>query len=311
MSSDADLDAKLTELLRVMVSRLPPNKKLPTAVVQQLLRTKYGETYSEAYVQSHEAFIADAILQLAIAKENAAAVVKHNDSSSVSSSSAAASDDDDASDDESDEDSDSGEEEEEEDAAEDEEVSADSEEDDEGDDNSTDDDSDYDDSDDDDAAPDRKKARQEELDAITRKEQRQSQQKESTNGEAAGSNGTTVTLAERCKAMAECLRKLSYRVRAPSESETLEEYLHGFLIAEFKKHEMDPEKFSKSDIKRYRIKREVELLQQDGASLSLDRRNRAGRGFSNVVIAPDGGAQAAAAAPAMVAKQTSMFLDDE
>lgn len=305
MSSDAALDAKLTELLRVMVSRLPPNKKLPTAVVQQLLRTKYGDTYPEAYVSSHEGFIADTILKLSIAREKAAMAA----ASASSASSSAVSDDDEE---ESDEDSGSGD-----DDTEDEEASAESD-DEEGDESDDDDDDDEEEEDtedeDDDASgdePDRKKARAEEVDAIAQKAQ-QTLEVPSSSSPGDGTN-STVSLAERCKAMAECLRKLSYRVRAPTAEESLEAYLQNFLIAEFQKHGMDPDKYSKADIKRYHIKREVELLQQDGASLSLDRRNRAGRGFSNVSLTPAGDASgaAAAAAPPTVAKQTSMFLDDE
>ncbi|KPI83329.1 hypothetical protein ABL78_7638 [Leptomonas seymouri] len=308
MSSDDQLNAKLTGLLRIMVSRLPPNKKLPTAVVQQLLRTKYGEVYPEAYVKSHETFIEDTILKLSIEKEKAAMSAATAKRASSSLSSAAS---DEESEDESEEDSDS-----DEDDGEEEEASTGLEEDEDDEDDedeeeldSDDEDSDCDsEADDDDGEPDRKKARQEELDAIAKKEQQQL--KGAPNGEASSHSGAAATLAERCKAMAECLRKLSYRVRAPSDAETLEEYLQNFLIAEFKKHGMDPEKYSKSDIKRYRIKREVELLQQDGASLSLDRRNRAGRGFSNVEVSPDNHAPATSS-PTTVAKKTSMFLDDE
>jgi cobalamin biosynthesis protein CobT len=304
MSSDAELDAKLTELLRVMVSRLPPNKKLPTAVVQQLLRSKYGDTYSEAYVNSHEAFIADTILKLSIEKEKAAmaattgAVEERHEASSTSS---AASDDDEGDDDTDDDEEASANS----DGEDDEEEDFDTEEEEEEESDSDDDDSDGSS----DAESDRKKARTEMVEAIARNEKREQ------HGLPTSSNGTdttaaTLSVAERCKAMAECLRKLRYRVRAPAEAETLEDYLQNFLIAEFQKHDMDPEKYSKSDIKRYRIKREVELLQQDGASLSLDRRNRAGRGFSNVHLPSNGGSQDAAAPPT-ITKQTSMFLDDE
>lgn len=313
MSSDAELNAKLTELLRVMVSRLPPNKKLPTAVVQQLLRTKYGDTYPEAYVSGHESFIAGMIRKLSDEKEKATAAADVDDhakrvrpSSSSSSSSSEAEDESDADDDddESEEESDDSEEDEEEESEEDEEDELNS---------GSDDDDDTENSEEegDGEGPDRKRARAEELDAIAKKEGQQQQQHKESGGEASAGT-TTVSLGERCKAMVECLRKLSYRVRGPSDAESLEEYLQNFLIAEFKKHNMDPEKYGKSDIKRYRIKREVELLQQDGASLSLDRRNRVGRGFSNIVVPANGAAPAAAApVPPTVAKQTSMFLDDE
>ncbi|TPP51517.1 hypothetical protein CGC21_2925 [Leishmania donovani] len=201
MSSDAALDEKLTELLRVMVSRLPVNKTLPAAVVQKLLLAKYGDTYPEAYVASRSTFIGDTVDRTALKDQQEAATPS-----------------------------------------------------------------------------------------------------------------SAVSVAERCKAMAECLRKLSYHVRAPTAEESLEDYLREYLLVEFEKHGMDPDKYSKSDIKRYRIKREVELLQQDGASLSLDRRNRAGRGFSNLAVSKEAGGSGSQASPspsAASARQTSMFLDDE
>ncbi|KAG5507937.1 hypothetical protein JIQ42_07231 [Leishmania sp. Namibia] len=289
MSLDAQLDAKLTELLRVMVSRLPSNKMLPTAVVHQLLRSKYGDTYAEEYLARRSTFIGDTITRLMTEKERAVAVVAANGGASKGN-------DDDDDDDSSnsateDEDDDAGGSEEDDDDEED------------GASDSDDEDFDSDEEDGEDAEePEKKKARGEETSGNVHKEQPSS---------AASS---TASVAERCKAMAECLRKLSYRVRAPSAEESLEAYLQHFLIAEFVKHGMDPEKYSKSDLKRYRIKREVELLQQDGASLSLDRRSRVGRGFSNAAVgqeADGGGSQATSSLSVGSVRKASMFLDDE
>lgn len=289
MSSDAALDEKLTELLRVMVSRLPVNKTLPAAVVQKLLRAKYGDAYPEAYVESRSTFIADTVMKLMIEKVKAATAGAANGD---------ASDEDDDDSNTSDEDSDEGDSDE--DEAEEEDAASSS--DDDGFD-SDDDDDDEEDDDDDAEEPKKKSARVEEVDGVALKDQ-----------QASAAPSSAVSVAERCKAMAECLRKLSYHVRAPTAEESLEDYLHKFLFAEFEKHGMDVDKYGKSDIKRYRIKREVELLQQDGASLSLDRRNRAGRGFSNVAVskgAGDNGSQAGPSPSAASARQTSMFLDDE
>ncbi|KAG5487878.1 hypothetical protein LSCM4_07559 [Leishmania orientalis] len=295
MSSDAQLDAKLTELLRVMVSRLPSNKMLPTAVVQQLLRSKYGDTYAEEYLARRSAFIGDTITRLMAEKERAVALVAANGGASEgngiddSSSSATEEDDDDAGDSEEDDDDGASD-------SDDEDFDSDEEDEDE------DEDEDGEDVDVDDAEePEKKKARGEETNGNAHKEQ-------------LSSAFSTASVAERCKAMAECLRKLSYRVRAPSAEESLEAYLQHFLIAEFVKHGMDPEKYSKSDLKRYRIKREVELLQQDGASLSLDRRSRVGRGFSNAAVgqeADSGGSQATPSLSVGSVRKASMFLDDE
>ncbi|KAK7202092.1 hypothetical protein NESM_000277900 [Novymonas esmeraldas] len=78
---------------------------------------------------------------------------------------------------------------------------------------------------------------------------------------------------------------------------------------------MDPEQYGSSAIKRYRIKREVEQLQQDGASLNLDRRSRAGRGFAHVAVPSNanggGGGGGASQSATTATRQTSMFLDDE
>ncbi|CAC9441981.1 conserved hypothetical protein [Leishmania infantum JPCM5] len=285
MSSDAALDEKLTELLRVMVSRLPVNKTLPAAVVQKLLLAKYGDTYPEAYVASRSTFIGDTVMKLMIEKEKAAtAVTANGDASEEDDDGSNASDEDDS------DEGDSGEDEEE-DAASD------------SDDEDFDSDDDDDDDDDDAEEPKKKSARVEEVDRTALKDQQE-----------AATPSSAVSVAERCKAMAECLRKLSYHVRAPTAEESLEDYLREYLLVEFEKHGMDPDKYSKSDIKRYRIKREVELLQQDGASLSLDRRNRAGRGFSNLAVSKEAGGSGSQASPspsAASARQTSMFLDDE
>ncbi|KAG5486632.1 hypothetical protein CUR178_07999 [Leishmania enriettii] len=300
MSSDAQLDAKLTELLRIMVSRLPSNKMLPTAVVQQLLRSKYGDTYAEEYLARRSTFIGHTITRLMTEKERAVAVVAANGGASECN------DDDDDDDDssnsateeEEEDDDDAGGSEEDDDDDDDEDGASDS-----GDEDFDSDEEDGEDEDGEDAEePENKKARGEETNGNAHKEQPSS---------AASS---TASVAERCKAMAECLRKLSYRVRAPSAEESLEAYLQHFLIAEFVKHGMDPEKYSKSDLKRYRIKREVELLQQDGASLSLDRRSRVGRGFSNAVVgqkADGGGSQATRSLSVGSVRKASMFLDDE
>lgn len=300
MSSDAELDAKLTALLRVMVSRLPSNKTLPTAVAQQLLRGKYGDTYPEAYVAGRADFITETLARLTAEKEKAATAAATPAAAATKPAQDSSDDEDDSDDDDSDSGDDSGDDDDDDDSDEsspsewDEEASA-----------SDDEEDDDDDNDDDDGSdggllgmgdrrqavgPERKKPRTEEAES-----------------------GGTGSVAERCKAMAECLRKLSYRVRAPAETESLDEYLHNFLIAKFTKHGMNPAKYGKSDLKRYRIKREVELLQQDGATLNLDRRNRAGRGFAHVAISKEGGgsSQTSGAAPTAPARQASMFLDDE
>ncbi|KAG5511692.1 hypothetical protein JKF63_07289 [Porcisia hertigi] len=300
MPSNAELDAKLTELLRVMVSRLPNNKTLPTAVVQQLLCSRYGDTYPEPYVANHATFISDTIKTLMAQKERAVAPAATTTTNGACHEGSEEEDDDDDDSSASDEDdSDEEEEEDEEDDEEDEEASGSEDDDDDSD--SQDDESEE--NHDETEGPEKKRVRGEVVDGIASKEQR-----------ASAAGPSTVSVAERCKAMAECLRKLSYRVRAPTAEETLEEYLQQFLIAEFEKHNMDPDKYSKSDIKRYRIKREVDLLQQDGASLTLDRRNRAGRGFGNVAASKEEGDSASQAAPSLSAasaRQTSMFLDDD
>eukprot|EP00796_Vickermania_ingenoplastis_P009127 gene9127-6415_t len=110
--------------------------------------------------------------------------------------------------------------------------------------------------------------------------------------------------ASRCKEMSACLRKVGYRIRGIGEKESPEEYLL-FLEAEFKKHHMNPNECDAKAIKRYKVQRDVELLQQDGANLTLDRTQRHGRGFSNANVEP------VASAPAQTKYTTSKFLDDD
>lgn len=104
------------------------------------------------------------------------------------------------------------------------------------------------------------------------------------------------------KDMSFCLRKCGYRVRSRGEDESSDVY-QKYLIAEFEKHRMDPSQYDQKAIKRYKVQREVELLQEDGAKLNLDRRQRMGRGLAQVE------APSAPIKPPVI--QTAKFLDDE
>jgi len=275
-ATDAELDDKLLQMLQVLVSKLPAGKTISTTVVQQLMRSKYGAMYSQDFVDSRSSYITEKLKSLMEAGSAARPSSTENASGS-----------DESSDDEEDD-----EEESEEDEDEDEEGS--SEEDEENDDE--DDESGEENSDAEvggEESPDLKRARKEESSTLE-----------------AAFTGETNAIGARCKAMVECLRKLKHRIRPPTSEESLEAYLNDYLIPEFRRHGMDPDKYSKDDLRRYKVAQEVRLLQQDGASLNLDRRSRVGRGYANVPV--NGSAPAPGdSVPPTSAYSTSKFLDDE
>ncbi|EPY20167.1 hypothetical protein AGDE_14814 [Angomonas deanei] len=87
--------------------------------------------------------------------------------------------------------------------------------------------------------------------------------------------------------MVNCLHKLRYPVRAPGADESVEQY-KDYLVEEFKKRNLDPEKYGKSDIKRYEIRKELEELQKaSGVPMDLDKRQRVGRGLAGISLQKD------------------------
>ncbi|ORC85385.1 uncharacterized protein TM35_000351290 [Trypanosoma theileri] len=109
-------------------------------------------------------------------------------------------------------------------------------------------------------------------------------------------------VALRCREMIVCLRRLGHRVRPQEAAESAESYLQECLIPLFREKGLDPERYAAADVKRYLVKRELELLQSDGADITLDRSARAGRGVNRFAQKNDNGT---------VNVKTSKFLDDE
>lgn len=284
MASEAELDKKLAELLRMMVDRLPVDKRLPPGVVLQLLRGKYADVYPEAYIASRTDFVRSTVERLTTEKTRQAVT-----SGSDSSHSDASGSDEESSDDDEESDADSGTDEESSDAVDSSNFHSDA------DDDPVEEESD--------PTPETKRVRLEEERAFA------AAVSHSQSTESRGDTSTGVSVSARCRAMAEVLKSLSYRVRPRAFPETTEVYLEHYLIPEFRQKGLDPERFSREDVKRYKAKREIEQLQQDGASLTLDKSSRAGRGFADVRLDHDGGAARFTAQP--TSYQTSKFLDDE
>ncbi|CCW64809.1 unnamed protein product [Phytomonas sp. EM1] len=302
---ESELDQKLSNLLQVMVSRLPPGKSISSAVVQQLLRTRYAETYPESYVASKGHLIEGMIASFLKAKKanemvaatapaspncNGDVIKAGNCKRAVDSGSEIEIDDDDYDDSSEDDDDESNDEQY--------------------------NDSDYDEEEEDDDDDSETECESEDASSQepkltrTRLEGEDGSKGEPNHSQAQPAGDSGLLIAERCKGMANCLRKLGYQVRSPREDESLNSYLNDYLISEFQSKNLDPVKYGKNDIKLYKIRKEVELLQKDGATLNLDRRSRVGRGYTGVQL--PGEAPAPAPAPAKVSSYvTSNLLDDE
>lgn len=342
---DSDLDSKLTALLQTIVARLPNDKKVSSGVVQQLLRGKYADVYPESYIASRQDFISHTLdgffsqrasggtqasranqtssttpTATASAAGQAVAVSRHAESSDADES---------CSDEDEDEESSSS-------SCID--ADADEEESDDKDSHASggsDSESSVSDDEDDDGSMSSvscsdtasKEENNNSLHATgpaDRKRPRAHRKGEERSGVANGGSDAAVcegdVLSARCRDMVTCLKKLSHHTRARNTDESAQSYLNDYLIPTFVRHRLDPERYSAKDIRRYRALREVELLQQDGASLQLDRRQRMGRGYRHVELedivpsatgrAGDARAATSTTAPT-VPYTTPKFLDDE
>lgn len=108
-------------------------------------------------------------------------------------------------------------------------------------------------------------------------------------------------VVRRSHEMADCLRRLSYRVRKQEETESPEAYLQQYLVPLFREKGLDPARYSRADVKRYRVLKELEQLQEDGADMNLDRTARLGRGLNQLATGKE----------TTINVKSSKFLDDE
>jgi len=108
--------------------------------------------------------------------------------------------------------------------------------------------------------------------------------------------------------MRRCLKKLRYACRDRLPEESAEEY-RSYLTDEFKRKKLDPQHYDDKAIRRYNMLREVELLQEDGATLQLDRSTRVGRGYS--VNLNNTKKESDSSPPPPTKFVSSKFLDDE
>ncbi|KAG8343552.1 hypothetical protein TRVL_05616 [Trypanosoma vivax] len=273
-SSEVDeRDAKLTMLVKTMCERVPREKKLVPDVVLQLLRGRYGAVFPEEYLTGRANFI-EGLIDSFYAQRDKKAATGDADGSQEEE----------------------GEETEEEETEEAEE-SSEEEEGEESDEEIEDTDDDLDDELSGDGSVSNDGSGEEERrvpPSRGRAEKRQRTEDEE------GDRDKSSDIEKRCRGMLECLRLLTYRVRQQQPDETTESYLEQCLIPFFKEKGLDPERFSREDARRYRIKREVEFLQSDGADLTLERTQRAGRGLNTLSSKVD-----------TVQVKTCQFLDDE
>ncbi|CBH14390.1 hypothetical protein, conserved [Trypanosoma brucei gambiense DAL972] len=269
-------DAKLTELVNTMCQRVPKDKRLTADVVLQLLRSKYISVFPEEYINLRREFITNMLDSFYnVNKDNGKGDKTGRDKGDNDEKTGDDDDDDDDDDEEEEEEEDSeGDEDEEEENGEEEE-----------------DDEFEEDSDSESGTGSSHKGDDGASDSGKEKPTKRPRTEECNDDD----DGTT----QRCRAMASCLKYLSHRLRPRGDSETPKEYLEKYLIPQFREKGLDPEKYSKEDARRYRARREVELLQSDGADLNLDRTQRNGRGVTYFTK------------DEKVPVKTSKFLDDE
>ncbi|KAF8284007.1 hypothetical protein TcBrA4_0055160 [Trypanosoma cruzi] len=260
-STTDEKDAKLTDLVKTMFERVPKEKRLTAEVVMQLLKAKYLSTFPAEYLTNRAEFVASLIDSLYRKRSN-------DKKESDANGNCQDNDNDDGDEDDDDEDDDSSEGDEEEEGEEEEEEEE--------------------------------------------EEESESEETDETGGENDDADGAPVEkrqrleegasdVARRCYEMAECLRRLSYRLRKREDGESYESYLEQYLVPFFREKGLDPERYGKEDVRRYRVKRELEQLQSDGADVNLDRAARAGRGLNRLALNND----------ATVSIKTSKFLDEE
>ncbi|EKF30276.1 hypothetical protein MOQ_005917 [Trypanosoma cruzi marinkellei] len=257
-------DAKLTDLVKTMFERVPKEKRLTAEVVMQLLKAKYLSTFPAEYLTDRAEFLAGLIDSLYSKRSNDKKVSDANGNSH------------------------------------------------DNDDDEDDDDDDEDDDDDSSQGDEEEDGEEEEDEEEEEEEEFESDESNETGGENDDTDGAPVEkrqrleegasdVARRCHEMSECLRRLSYRSRKREDGESYEAYLEQYLVPLFQEKGLDPERYGKEDVRRYRVKRELEQLKSDGADVNLDRTARAGRGLNRLALNKD----------ATVSIKTSKFLDEE
>ena len=245
-------DKLITSLVQKMLEKVPAGKRLTSAVVIQLLSTKFAAHFTGVDLQTKAALIESLV--------NPAPVVAPPPPP-VSGASGSDDDSEDSDEDDSDDDDDDEE-------GSDEEVDG-GDDDDEEDDDDDDDDFESDDSDSDDNSS-KKTGESAGGEPPAKKSRTEDQQ--AGEEETAAIEASPQVIKDMCK----CLSKLHIRYRQLTQGEELSDYLE-YLRPIFVAHKLDPSKYSSEDIKRYKLRRELEELRQDGGNPDLDRNQRHGK----------------------------------
>ncbi|RNF26286.1 uncharacterized protein Tco025E_01435 [Trypanosoma conorhini] len=272
-SSNDARDVKLTALIKTMFERVPKEKRLTVEVVMQLLKAKYVDTFPAEYLADRTGLLAGLIDSFYSAESTGKRDSGENGNSKKNNNEGGEGGDDESDDD---------------------------------DDESDDDD---DESDDDDDESGDGEEEDEDEDEAEEDEESDSAVADEAGGDDGGAPAAkrqrleegASDVARRCHEMVDCLRRLSYRVRKQEDGESSETYLQQYLLPLFQEKGLDPARYGKADVRHYRVKRELEQLQSDGADVNLDRATRAGRGLNRLPTAKD----------ATINVRTSQFLDEE
>lgn len=281
MSSNDDLRKALSKLIELMYSRLPEGKTVTVAVVKQLLRQRYATQFSSDFLDAQTPFIESEMKRCAALKQ------QPQKASHGPSSNRHLSREDSEEDESEDEDSEEDEEESEDEDSEDDEEESEHEDSEEDDEESELEDGEEDEEDEGSSASSNsgkkkrisKKALDDHEEKKSRKREREGNHKEDGDHVPHDKSLEKESPEAVAAGMKFCLKKLRYPCRDRLPEETAEEFL-SYLTEEFKKRKLDPQRYDGKAIKRYTMLREVELLQEDGATLHLERTQRAGRGYS-------------------------------
>jgi hypothetical protein len=272
----SSIDAELIALVDKMWEKRPPNTRLTADACLNAIRRRFPDKYTEVTDWDSKRKMLEAHIEKLQAPPAPAPAKPAPKAKAESSSDDDDSDDDDDDDDDSDDDDDDEEEEDDEEGS-DSDGSGSEEEDDES------FEGDSDDSDEEDSEG-------EDEDKPKAKKQRTEKEKEGISAEGGVANEAVApapaaeSTADRIGSMTWFLRKLHHNVPKPLPGQSDEDYINTVLTPKFTQLKLDPSDCSKEALKRYKIRKELEALQQE-VDINLDPRTRRGRYNNNPAAA--------------------------
>jgi hypothetical protein len=273
--SSASIDAELIALVDKMWEKRPPNTRLTADACLNAIRRRFPDKYTEVTDWDAKGKMLEAHIEKLQAPPAPPAQAKPAPKAKADSGSDEDSDDDDDDDDSDDDDDDDEEEEDDEEGSDSDGSGEENEESFEGD--SDDDSEDEDNSEGDDEDKPKAKKQRTEKDADNSAEG-------GAGNEATAPVAPVASTTDRIESMTWFLRKLHHSVPKPLPGQSDEDYINTVLIPKFTQLKLDPSDCSKEALKRYKIRKELEALQQE-VDITLDPRTRRGRYNNNPAAA--------------------------